>query len=493
LRCEYDLISLNDQYDRNAQLRKLLDLHSQILTFNLEDMDEVVGSQSMATLRIATEYRSHADRSEYVSLHRAELKRIARTSGKTSRDIDGVPLLEIYADYVAIDMLMQTIEEEMDIGLSDVTKANIIYEWLVYASRILKESNGRYMAFTKSNGDIFVSTYLMNTYSRCLMMNDGMIDSLRLVNIDFESMLSLYIHDHVDMFRIITRNCEFQEIDPHVMAYYPTAIINYIAEKTDKTIQQTVRSVRSDIEADIHLLMRLDSARLGFMTDILFKTLFAGVLDQTECKVSVANLFSFRIDPMNEDIISLHELDELNHSMRDCPHGLEEVLNALFYENNSPMEAKRFFDHCDNFAILGVLSYVYLRSTNNTSGALPLTNYTSYLTSLSDFDRVAPSIPDIIGCMQFMTYHSRYLLALNELIDKRNEMVREYGRDGLSEWETIDRDMVNVYPQKYGVYISDNESESDSDAENEYFDRENYEFSDSESYTDSDQELYVEY
>jgi hypothetical protein len=487
----------NDYYDN---LQSLLDVHSQILSFNVSDYltmsresvsRESVSreSVSISILRIASKYWKHPDPSQLISSLQPNLRRIARISGKTSRELDDTPMISIYSDYVAIDMLMDIIVRGYDIGLTDVAKANIIYEWLVYSSRILSSSNGRYAVVAKSNGELVISRYLLRSYSRDIEIHN-LTSALKLVNIDFESMLYVYLKDNVDIFRTITRNCDFQTLDPTVVSYYPTRILNYISDRTGRSLQNLLRSIRGDLVIDIHLLLDLDLSRLSNLANIAFKNVFADEIYSTKRKVCVANLLSNRIDPMNEDILCLHELNELHQLGSLSETTLSNVLETLFFENTQKSEASRFFDRTSNFPILGVLSYAYLKSINPDSS--PLRNYTSYLTSLEDFDRVAPSIIDIYESMMFMRYHSRYLDGFKEYINLRNEMVREYLNGGNWTkrylWELMDDVMeISPNPRRYGIYLSDSDT-SESDAEGD----ECGELSDSEIDSDEEISLYAQ-
>lgn len=463
---EYNL-SMKDQY-RN--LLRMINLHSRVLSFNIEDLEipiTLLGTRNIKNvIKMIMMYFDSDNKVEFVTSNIFEFKKLAKTAGKTGNNI-GTPLLETYVDYVSINFLMDIIESGYDIGLSNQSKAQIIYRWLVYSSRILKSTNCRYSIISKSNGEIFESQYLLEIYSRDLNIKN-MIEPLHLVNIDFGSMLHITLKDNIDMFSIITRNCEFTNISPSIIAYYPVEIMNHISSKTQRPLHEIVKSIRSDLDLNIYFLLSLDKKRLSHLSDVVFKNLFISRFLETNKKVNISNIFSTRIDPMNEDILILHEFNELDQIRNQNSTTLRDVLDIVFYENTNKLDANNYFDHTQNMAILGILANSYYRSLNTKSQLLekPFENYIEYLASLRDLDRVAPAITEICESMLFMSYHSVYLVGLYEFIDMRNRIMIELSKNSDNEFreQVIDPTSIEADYMRYGIYyLDDNDSDSSLD------------------------------
>ena len=448
--------------EKVAKLAEMLELHSHVLAFNVDDFERHVCNDTDLNLRY--EFGRCTNKSVFITDNQNRLRIMARKIGKTSRDIDCTPLIDIYRDYVCVDLLMRVLEFG-DVGeISNDSKSNIIYMWLIYSSRILKNSNGRYTLLLKRNGESLISPYLMQAFSRRLRA-ENLYQHMQKVNIDFDSMLHIYLHDEVGMFRHITRNCEFQAIDPSIVAYYPTHIVNYISDKTGKSLKDVVQSVRANIEIDLHLLCRIDEDRLSNLSNIVFWNLFADEEFHSsgeEIKLNVSNLFSTRIDPMNEDLVSLHELRELEMSRISGYPTLSRVLNFLFYQHTSRPKAHTYFSRTSNLAILGVLSFLHISTEypERDDGAL-LMNYISYLASLKDFNRVIPSISDLGESLQFMGSDSKYLIYLRRFISTMNEAIREE-KDFMADRFLLDDEIDEPNYLRYGVF-QEHDSESDTD------------------------------
>jgi hypothetical protein len=480
---------LNQKADTRYNLfNTLLNLHSNMFEFDINDvlhhpafnydpLEDTLSTRPNYAHRIedylmlSTLYEQAGDQRAFVNLLNDRIRMLGRRAIRLSEQDTQ---LETYAKFSIVNLLMRMVEDGnlSWINLSAQQEADIIYAWLTNSSRVLANSNLRYVRF---NG--CVSPYILQCYTRELNI-ENIRESLRYVNMDFASMTYIYLKDNLEMFEIITRNCSFDEVNSSVITYYPASIINHIVVKKNISLLDFARScIRYSVPVRLTEMCAIELSRVERYVDT--------ILRYANKKIEFKPILKHKCSGDNEDIIVLHELRELNEFTE-----LRNVVSHIYLDNIVVGTDERcdIFTKFTNHVIPGMLTYIFFGGIFNL-----MEKYATYVITHPDFCRWGPDLPEMWVNLSFMKAHIHYRASVSHLVAQLNEV---------SDDEKINlRDYVAT-TSKYGTYQSDSDSDYDSNDEyignsddcdtEEWGENAYYEFSDSDMSDEYNEFLYGE-